>query len=129
MNLPKTIFKPESQVLAAIATGALVYGIFQVNLGSVAQIHATPPHDPNAIAARRKAAVEAVAAVAAISLMTKDMVIFIMGGAITVLLDWHVRHAIGSHPDTGRLVDFSHYLPAQDVVPVSAQGGMGESYA
>jgi hypothetical protein len=112
--LPKSILKPEGSIVAGIATGALVIAIYQMNVGNVVQIHMTPASDRNACAARKKAAIQAVAAVSAISLLTKDATIFILGGGIVFLLDWHVRHAICSSPDTGQLVAATGYGPPTD---------------
>lgn len=112
--LPKSILKPEGSIVAGIATGALVIAIYQMNVGNIVQVHMTPSHDINVGAARRKAAVQAVAAVSAISLLTKDATIFILGGGIAVLLDWHVRHAHVAAPDTGKMVANAAYGPPAD---------------
>lgn len=119
--LHKSILKPEGSLVAGIATGALVYGIYQMNLGNLATVHATPASDGNARAARKKAAIEAVAAVSAISLLARDVNIFILGGGIAILLDWHARHAVESHPETGQLADNSGYVPAEQVIPAAEQ--------
>jgi hypothetical protein len=119
--LNKSILKPEGSIVAGIATAALVYGIYQMNMGSLAQIHATPAGDGNARASRKKASVESVAAVAAISLLAKDVNIFILGGGVVVLLDWHARHAVETHPETGQLADNSGYVPAEQAQPVQDQ--------
>lgn len=119
--LPKSILKPEGSMLAGIMTGILVYGIYQVNTGNLATLHTTPAGDGNARAARKKASIEAIAAVSAISLLAKDVNIFILGGGITVLLDWHARHAIEASPETGQLTDNTGYVPAEQSVPAAAQ--------
>lgn len=127
----KSVLKPEGSMMAGIATGALVYGIYNMNMGNLATIHATPAGDGNARAARKKAAIESVAAVAAISLLARDANIFILGGGITILLDWHARHAVESHPDTGQLADNSGYVPAEQSVPAADQAPAedGDVYA
>ena len=125
--LHKSILKPEGSLVAGIATGALVYGVYTMNLGNLASVHATVAGDGNARAARKKAAIEATAAVAAISLLAKDINIFILGGGIAVLLDWHARHAVESNPDTGQLADNTGYVPAEQAVPVPDQAGYAVS--
>lgn len=107
--LPKSILKPEGSIVAGIATAALVVTIFQMNVGNIVQVHMTPSHDINVGAARKKAAIQSVAAVSAISLLTKDVTIFILGGGIVFILDWHVRHANAAAPDTGQLVSNAGY--------------------
>jgi hypothetical protein len=122
--LHASILKPEGSLMGGIATGALVYGIYSMNLGNLAEIHTTPAGDGNARAARKKAAIEAVSAVAAISLLAKDVNIFILGGGIAVLLDWHARHAVEAHPETGQLTDNTGYVPAEDAIPLAEQAPM-----
>lgn len=129
--LHSSVLKPEGSMMAGIATGALVYGIYSLNMGNLAMIHASPPGDGNARATRKKAAIESVAAVAAISLLARDANIFILGGGITILLDWHARHAVEAHPDTGQLADNSGYVPAEQAVPMIDQAPAedGDVYA
>jgi hypothetical protein len=119
--LHKSILKPEGSMLAGIMTGILVYGVYTVNTGNLATLHTTPAGDGNARAARKKAAIQSLAAVSAISLLARDINIFILGGGITVLLDWHARHAIEASPETGQLTDNTGYVPAEQAIPMAAQ--------
>jgi hypothetical protein len=119
--LHKSILKPEGSIVAGIATAALVYGVYTTNIGNIATLHASPSGDGNGRAARKKAAIEAVSVVAVVSLLARDINIFILGGGVTVLLDWHSRHAIETHPETGQLADNSGYVPAEESVPVDGQ--------
>lgn len=118
----KSVLKPEGSIVAGIATAALVYGVYTANIGNVATLHASPAGDNNGRAARRKAAIESVTVVSAISLLAKDVTIFILGGMVVVLLDWHARHAVEAHPETGQLADNSGYVPAEQAVPMADQG-------
>jgi hypothetical protein len=127
--LHKSILKPEGSIVAGIATAALAYGVYQMNMGNLATVHATGAGDGNARASRRKAAIEATAAVAAISLLARDVNIFILGGGVVVLLDWHARHAVESHPDTGQLADNTGYVPAEQAVPIQDQAGYADEFA
>ncbi|SRR6266705_6949788 len=127
--LNKSILKPEGSMVAGIATAALVYGVYTANVGSTVTLHASPSGDPNGRAARKKAAIEAVTIVAAVSLLARDINIFILGGGVTVLLDWHARHAVEAHPETGQLADNSGYVPAEQAVPMADQGAVEDVYA
>jgi hypothetical protein len=128
--LPKSILKPEGSVVAGIATAALVVTIYQMNVGVLAQVHMTPAHDSNVGAARKKAAIQSVAAVSAISLLTKDATIFILGGGIVFLLDWHVRHANAAAPDTGEMVANAGYgAPSDYTAESSAVNNLSGSQA
>lgn len=126
--LHKSILKPEGSMVAGIMTGVLVYGVYTTNVGNLATLHASPAGDGNARAARKKAAIEAVTVVAAISLLAKDVNIFILGGGITVLLDWHARHAVEANPETGQLADNTSYVPAETAVPMAEQAPAVDGY-
>ena len=122
MALPKSLLKPEGSIMAGIATAALVVGVYSLNVGTTAQAAATPANDGNLQSARKKASIEAAVAVSAVSLLTKDVTIFILGGGVLALYDWHVRHAIAADHQTGQLVDANGYQSAQNVVPMASQG-------
>jgi hypothetical protein len=123
------ILKPEGSIVAGIATGALVYGVYTANVGNLVTLHASPAGDGNGRAARKKAAIESVAVVAAISLLARDVNIFILGGGIAVLLDWHARHAIEAHPETGQLADNTGYVPAEQLPADGQAPSMGDEDA
>jgi len=122
MKLPTSILKPEGSIVAGIATAALVVGVYQLNVGSTAVAAATDAHDPALQSARKKASLEAGILVSAVSLLAKDVTIFILGGLTMVAYDWHLRHAIASAPQTGQLVDNNGYAASQNVVPMIQQG-------
>jgi len=122
VKLPTSILKPEGSIVAGIATAALVVGVYQLNIGSMAVAHATDANDISLQAARKKASIEAAVVVSAVSLLAKDVTIFILGGATLVLYDWHVRHAVAAEPATGQLVDNNGYQPAANVTPIIQQG-------
>jgi hypothetical protein len=112
----KSILKPEGSVTMGIATGILVYAIFDRSLPSAATMHATKPYDTNIEAGRKKAGWTAVGVVAVVSLLTKDANVFILGGMVTIALDLHARVANVSSPSTGQLVQ------PQAATPVSVAG-------
>jgi hypothetical protein len=98
------MLKPEISLPIALATSAVVYGIFQSHLPSVAETRITMPGNANLDAARRTATVTAVAVVAGISLLAHDPTILIIGGTVTVVLDVVNRHANAVNPKTGKMV-------------------------
>lgn len=100
----KSILKPEGSVTMGIATGILVYAVYDRALPSAAVMHATAPYDINIDAGRKKAGWTAAGVVAAVSLLTKDANVFILGGIVLVALDVHARHANVTSPTTGQLV-------------------------
>lgn len=106
--------KPEISVMAALATGAVVYGVFQTSLPSVTDIRAAEQGSEDVQNSERAATWEAAALVGAISLIAKDPTIFIVGGAMTVILAWKYRHADMVNPLTHKAAEA--HLTVDDVV-------------
>ena len=96
------MLKPEISIPVALATGVMVWGIYSNVTPTMLDLRAAPPGDDMADSARKSAAWVSAAAVAGISLVAKDPVIFIFGGAFVVIADWLTRHSIAVNPDTGR---------------------------
>ena len=94
----------EASIGTALATAALVYGIYTINTPPTGQIHATRANDVNIAKARKKASFTAAAAVVAVSALSKDINVFILGGGMLVILDSMCRHANASAADGTGLV-------------------------
>lgn len=94
--------KPEVSVSVGLATAALVYSVYSNATPSITEIRAAKPGDTDVEASRKLAAWTSAGAVAAISLVTKDPTVFILGGAMVVVLDWWHRHANTVNPQTGK---------------------------
>jgi hypothetical protein len=121
----KSILKPEGSVVAGIATVAVVFGIYQLSLGSVAQAQATDPNHPVLESARRKAGYTAGVFVAALTLLTKDANVGILGGGTIIAMELAYRHGIMAHPDSGKIVAPNAavaYEPAENVYAFPMQG-------
>lgn len=115
-----SVLKPEGSVTLGASVAALVYGVYTFSTPPTAVVHATKAHDDNVDRGRKKAAWTTAAIVAGVSLMTRDKTVFVMGGIMVILLDWHTRHANAVSPDTGQIVDMNGYQPAQNtVVPMA----------
>lgn len=100
----KSILKPDGSIALGIATAVTVYAIYDRSLPDAATMHATDPNDINIEAGRKKATLTAAALLGTITLLTKDVNIFILGGVTLFALDFHARHANASNPVTGALV-------------------------
>lgn len=96
------MLKPEISIPVALATGVLVWGIYTNVTPTMLDLRAAPANDDMADGARKSAAWTSAAAVAGVSLIARDPVIFIFGGAFVVVADWLTRHSIAVNPDTGR---------------------------
>lgn len=97
------MLKPEVSISVALATGALVYGVYGIALPDVATSRTSEVNDDDLRAAENVAAWASAAAVGGISLLSKDPVPFIVGGCMIVALSWAHRHARLVDPRTGRL--------------------------
>ncbi|MBG0819135.1 hypothetical protein [Planomonospora sp. ID82291] len=93
--------KPEVSLPVALATGALVYGIYSNALPPVVDIRTAAANHPDVASAEKGAAWTAAAAVAAISLLSKDMTVFIVGGGMVVAMSWFHTHANAVNPEWG----------------------------
>jgi hypothetical protein len=105
----KSILKPEGSVLLGGVTVLMVLAIFGKTLPPTAVMHATPANDDNLESARKKATITSEIILGAISLMTRDANVFILGGLTVIALDFHARHANATAPDTGKMVSDPSY--------------------
>lgn len=96
--------RAEVSLPIALATGAVVYGIFQTHMPPVAEQRVTMPGNQHLSASNKTATWTAAAVVAGISLLAADPAIFIVGGAMVAVLNFTSRHANAVHPQTGKVV-------------------------
>lgn len=104
MEIKSLIKTPQGSVTLGIATGIMVYAIYDRSLPDAATMHATRPYDLNIESGRKKAVYTSAAVLSAVTLLTKDVNVFILGGIVLIALDVHARHANVTAPDTGQLV-------------------------
>lgn len=125
----KSILKPGESVMASAATVGFVFAVYQMNLGSIAGVHATEPNHPVLESSRKKAGYTAFAGVTALTLLTRDFNIGILGGATIIALDLNARHAIMTNPDTGKLTapEDNSYTPQYDNVVSMPQADQPEA--
>jgi hypothetical protein len=96
--------RAEVSLPITLATAAVVYGIFQTQLPTVAESKSTMPNNAHLQSSRRTATVVSLAVCGGISHMAKDPSIFFVGGKLAVVLDFVHRHADAVHPQTGQMV-------------------------
>jgi len=120
----KPLLKPENSIVAGLAVVGLVWANYQLNIGSMAEVHMTPANHPVAESSRKKAGYTSLMLVAGVALLARDPNIVILGGAAIIAEDVVTRHAIMSNPDTGQLEapGPSVYQTAQAVTPGADQG-------
>lgn len=99
----RSILKPSESTMASAATVGFVIAVYQMNLGTGAQVHATDANHPVLESSRKKAGYTALAGVAALTLLTKDVNIGILGGGTIIAMELTNRHAIMANPITGKM--------------------------
>lgn len=83
----------KTSLAVGIGTVAMVYGVYNSCLPSIVDARAAGPSDRVLSGAEHTAAWTATAVVAAVSLLSKDPTVFILGGAAIVTLSWLHKHA------------------------------------
>lgn len=80
-----------------------VYLIYNDALPTVADLRTAPEHNDDAEAARKAAAWKAAGIVGLVTLATRDLNAFIIGGAAIVGTDWLFKNANAIKPGTGKM--------------------------
>jgi type IV secretory pathway TrbD component len=92
--------KAEVSIPVALATSAMVVGIYYAALPTVADARAVGPDNPDLAKAERTALLLSVAAAAGVSLVSRDSTPFVFGGLVAVALSWWHRSANMTDPTT-----------------------------
>lgn len=120
--------KAEVSLPVALATGTVVWTIYNRGLPSHADLRVGSPGDDTIEAVRKQNAWMAAAVVAGISLLAKDPVVFIFGGSMVVAVDWMTRVNNWTNPLKNR-VDVNPFTTEERSVaevvemPVAASAG------
>ena len=119
-------YKPADSMTIAIATAGGVLVIYGSKVGPVADVHASMPGDPNVNASIKKAGWESIALVAAMTLLSRDLNVAILGfGAVMLEHTMHL-HAEMASPANGQIAQMSapaSYQPAGGSVQLAAVAG------
>lgn len=120
----KSVLKPEGSVVAGVAVAGSVFALYNMDLGPVSSAHASDANHPALESSRKKAGYTAFILVSALTLITKDSNVGILGFASIIAMEVHYRSAIMAAPATGVIVPPTEdsYAPAQNVVPITSQG-------
>jgi hypothetical protein len=121
----KSILKPDASTSVALATVGVVFSVYQLNVGSVAQATATNSNHPGLESSRKKAGYTALAIVAGLALITRDANVGILGGGTIIAMELSYRHGIMADPQSLKMQNpnpATAYEPAENVVPFAYQG-------
>lgn len=121
----KSILDPKASTMASIAMAGTVFAIYQLNVGSVSQAGATTANNPVLENSRKKAGYTALAAVAGLTLITKDANLGIIGAGSIIAMELAYRHGIMADNQSMKMQNpapEAAYAPAENVVPLPYQG-------
>jgi hypothetical protein len=128
----KSILNPDTSVLLGVANGAIIIGLYQQRLPSVASVRTADPHDNDIEQTRKSAAWMSAAFLAFMFLLTRDRNSFLIGGLVLAGTDLTVKHSNGLNPSTGKLEatqyesigeeDIANVYPLPDYQDDAAEG-------
>lgn len=123
----KSFLKPEGTVVSGIATMGVVFAVYNLNVGTVSQAHASDANHMSLESSRKKAGYTTFALVSAITLLTRDAGVGALGFASIVVMELSYRQAIMADPTTGAIQPpaESTYQAAENVVPLNLQAQTG----
>jgi len=96
------MLRPEVSLPTALATGAVVWAIYNSALPTVVDARVGGHNDAHLASTERLAAWTAAGVVGGVSLISGDPNVLIVGGAMIVALSWWHRHANAVDPSTGK---------------------------
>jgi hypothetical protein len=107
--------RPETSLTVGLATAALVWAVYQMHMPTTADTRATTPNNAAINSSRQVSTWTAAGIVAAVSLLSHDPTVFVIGGAMVVALDFTHRAADATSPSTNSIA-----VPAQPVTAAAS---------
>lgn len=98
--------KPSEEIQVGALVAAVVFGIYQVEAPTLADVRTSQAGTPNAQhvhASVKTAAWTAAVVTAGLAILAKSPTIFIIGGVMNTGLAWQYYHANAISPDTGKV--------------------------
>lgn len=89
--------------MVGVAGVAVVYGLYQLNMPNMTEVHGAKPHNESVSSSQKKAMWGSAATVGALFLLTKDATVFTLGGLMFLYEEWSYRHANAVHPMSGKV--------------------------
>lgn len=113
--------RAEISIPVALATATVAYTVYNHGQPGQANIRVGQPGDEHIDSVRRQNAWMAAAIVAGISLIARDPIVFIIGGATVVGLDWITRYNNLVDPTTGSMAQNPFAPPVPHAGPSMTQ--------
>lgn len=114
--------KPADSITISLATAIGVAAIYAAGVGPMADVHATMPGDGAINSAIRKAGWKSILLIGAVTLLSRDLNVTILGGGMLIFEHITYLHADMASPATGEITTTPQaYQPAGGVA-LSAVG-------
>lgn len=101
--MPMSKLTPETSVLVGALIAIGVVGIETGAVPNLTDLGAAQQHDETVESARRKAAIQATVLVVGVSLVARDLGVYVIGGLVLVGMDYLVKHQNAVNPGTNKL--------------------------
>lgn len=95
--------KQEHALLVGVATAGVVFGIYQLNMPTVAGARASKPGNIHLESARQGSTITAASLVVLLGLLSADPTVFVIGGVSVLALDASHRVANATDNGTGKI--------------------------
>lgn len=114
----KSLLNPDTAIMTGVLLGAGSFLIYTNTLPSVAEISLSAPDDATLEKSRRQAAIQAAGLVGLVALLSRDLNVFIIGGASFVGMDYLYKHSNATNPGNLKL---DRNMGGQTIAPIDDQ--------
>ena len=120
----KSVLKPEGSIVSGIAVAGSVFATYAMSVGPLAAVHMTDANHPSLETSRKKAGYTSFILVSALTLITRDGNVGVLGYGSIIAMELIYRHGIMADSVTGVMQPPSptRYTPAENVVQLPVQG-------
>lgn len=112
-----SLLNPSESVIASVALGTMVVGIYSVALPHAIDVRASAENDGHVASSEKTAGWISAGAVAGLSVLLRDPTMFVTGGLMVIGLSWWYRHANTVNPAIGRVGSILPDYNADEVAP------------
>ena len=87
------VLKPSDELIVGSTAVALVYAIYAQGVPAYCDVRGDQPGNTNTYKSTKMAAITSIAAVGALSLLSKSPTVFTIGGAMIIFETWKTHYA------------------------------------
>lgn len=110
MPLIPSVLRRENSITVGLLVAVGTYLIYTHQLPQNADVRGVQPHNDDIEATRKQAAWESLGLLGVVTLLSRDLNVFIIGGLALVGIDATYKHANAFNPNTGRVDQNMDYI-------------------